>query len=218
MYFEEELAIWEKEKWVEKPVSIETFQSYVSLENENKTKKVTLISDGLKEYEVLDDNIYITLFRSFSHLGKRELLNRPGRPSGIEIETPDNQLINQKFEFSFGLDFSNEIKNSSELSKKFLTPLKGYQLKEFNRFNINSPSLFKKIDGFTNLELKGCVVSACKMTENNELFIRVFNPDNIEKTLEFKEEVYLSSPMEIKSKKITSYNIKNQEILNLIIK
>ena len=40
-YFEEELAIWEKEKWVEKPVSIETFQSYVSLENENKTKKVT---------------------------------------------------------------------------------------------------------------------------------------------------------------------------------
>ena len=56
------------------------------------------------------------------------------------------------------------------------------------------------------------------MTENNELFIRVFNPDNIEKTLEFKEEVYLSSPMEIKSKKITSYNIKNQEILNLIIK
>ena len=112
----------------------------------------------------------------------------------------------------------NEIKNSSELSKKFLTPLKGYQLKEFNRFNINSPSLFKKIDGFTNLELKGCVVSACKMTENNELFIRVFNPDNIEKTLEFKEEVYLSSPMEIKSKKITSYNIKNQEILNLIIK
>ena len=218
VYFEEELAIWEKEKWVEKPVSIETFQSYVSLENENKTKKVTLISDGLKEYEVLDDNIYITLFRSFSHLGKRELLNRPGRPSGIEIETPDNQLINQKFEFSFGLDFSNEIKNSSELSKKFLTPLKGYQLKEFNRFNINSPSLFKKIDGFTNLELKGCVVSACKMTENNELFIRVFNPDNIEKTLEFKEEVYLSSPMEIKSKKITSYNIKNQELLNLIIK
>jgi mannosylglycerate hydrolase len=217
VYFQRELEIWEKEKWVEKPISIETFQSYVSLENEKK--QATIFSLGLKEYEVMDKNIYITLFRSFSHLGKRELINRPGRPSGIEIQTPDNQMQKQKFTFNFAFTF-NKVKNSKSFeAKEFLTPLAGYQLKEFNRFNINPPRVLNQVKESLNLDLKGCVVSAIKLTEKtNNLFIRMFNPLEKAVLLRFNEQAYLATPMEEQIEKITNYTIKPQEILNIIIK
>ena len=214
--FKEELSVWEKEKWAEKPVSIETFQSYVSMRENNK--KISVISDGLKEYEVIGDIIYITLFRSFSHLGKRNLINRPGRPSGIEIETPDNQLINQEFEFKLGFIITDKNENISENSKKFLTPLRGYQLKEFNRFNINNPKNKGKIKKTLNINLQGCVISALKKNYENEIFIRLFNPENYIKNLKFEEEVYLSSVFEAKGERISTYRVKPQEILNIIIK
>jgi mannosylglycerate hydrolase len=217
VYLQRELEVWEKEKWAEKPVSIETFQSYVSLENDKR--QATIFAYGLKEYEVLDKNIYITLFRSFSHLGKRELINRPGRPSGIEIETPDNQMQNQKFTFNFAFTFNKGKNNKSFEAKEFLTPLSGYQLKEFNRFNVNAPKILNQIKGSLNLNLNGCVVSAIKLTERtNNLFIRMFNPMEEAVTLMFTEEVYLATPLEESSERISSYNIKPQEILNVIIK
>lgn len=55
VYFEKELSIWQEDKWAEKPVSIETFNSYVSLKDENR--EGTIFSYGLKEYEVVDGNI-----------------------------------------------------------------------------------------------------------------------------------------------------------------
>lgn len=216
VYLEKELAVWEKEKWAEKPVSIETFQSYISLEDSEK--EPTIFAYGLKEYEVVDENVYITLFRSFSHLGKRELINRPGRPSGIEIETPDNQLQNQSFTFNFALDFQKGTNKAFE-AKKFLTPLMGYQLKEFNRFNVNPPKSLGEIKSSLNLDLNGCVISALKLTEeSNDYLIRIFNPKTDEINLEFSQETYLASPLEEPIEKLSSYKMKPQEILNLIIK
>lgn len=217
VYNHKELEVWEEEKWVEKPVSIETFQSYVSIENEGR--QGTIFSYGLKEYEVVDKNIYITLFRCFSHLGKRELVNRPGRPSGIEIETPDNQLQNQKFTFNVAFTFNKPKVNKAFEAKEFLTPIMGYQLKEFNRFNINVPRVTTNINTSLNLDLNGCVVSALKLTEQtNDLFIRMFNPKDENASLVFTEETYLATPTENKLEKITNYIIKPQEILNIIIK
>ena len=120
---------------VEKPVSVETAQSFVSLKNTDAA--FTVYTKGLKEYEVLDEAIHLTLFRTFSHLGQRELINRPGRPSGIEIETPDNQSINEPFTFEFAFEVAHSHEEESHVAKDYLTPLVGYQLKEFNRFNIN---------------------------------------------------------------------------------
>ncbi|MBW9146801.1 hypothetical protein KTC92_10760 [Clostridium sp. CM027] len=217
VYNHKELSVWKEEKWVEKPVSIETFQSYISLENEDK--QGTIFAYGLKEYEVYDKNIYITLFRCFSHLGKRELINRPGRPSGIEIETPDNQLQNQKFTFNLAFTFHKPKVNKAFEGKEFLTPIMGYQLKEFNRFNVNIPRFTTNINTSLNLDLNGCVVSALKLTEQtNDLFIRMFNPKDENVSLVFTEETYLATPTENKLEKITAYTIKPQEILNIIIK
>lgn len=216
VYFEKELSIWEEDKWAEKPVSIETFNSYVALEKDEK--RATIFSYGLKEYEVLDKKIFVTLFRSFSHLGKRELINRPGRPSGIEIETPDNQLIGEKFKFSLAASFVKNNKNDSIKAKEFLTPIAGYQLKEFNRFNINVPKVKTVIESELSLDLKGCVVSTLKeSTQSENIFIRLFNPTNSEIQLDFSKETYMSNMFEEKLEKIEKYTIKGQEILNILV-
>lgn len=217
VYFEKELSIWQEDKWAEKPVSIETFNSYVSLKDENR--EGTIFSCGLKEYEVVDGNIYITLFRTFSHLGKRELINRPGRPSGIEIPTPDNQLKDIEFNFNLAFSFVKGKKNNSQRAKEFLTPVLAYQLKEFNRFNLNYPNTLKRIENKYNLELGNCVVSAINMGEDeNYIFIRLFNPNNEIETLRFTNETYLSNMFQEKFEKIENYSIKGQEILNILIK
>lgn len=216
VYFEKELSIWESDRWAEKPVSIETFNSYVSLKDD--MREAAMFSYGLKEYEVVDSKIFITLFRTFSHLGKRELINRPGRPSGIEIETPDNQLYKESFNFNLGFTFIKTDRNNSEKAKEFLTPIEGYQLKEFNRFNINIPNVRKNITTNLNLKLNGCVVSALKESENTgDTFIRVFNPTGQEIELVFNEGVFLSNMFEEKLEVLKVYKIKGQEILNILI-
>lgn len=216
VYFEKELSIWESDRWAEKPVSIETFNSYVSLKDD--MREAAMFSYGLKEYEVVDSKIFITLFRTFSHLGKRELINRPGRPSGIEIETPDNQLYKESFNFNLGFIFIKTDRNNSEKAKEFLTPIEGYQLKEFNRFNINIPNVRKNITTNLNLKLNGCVVSALKESENTgDTFIRVFNPTGQEIELVFNEGVFLSNMFEEKLEVLKVYKIKGQEILNILI-
>lgn len=217
VYLHEELAVWEKERWAEKPVSIETFQSYVSVEDEKR--QAVIYAEGLKEYEVVDKNIYVTMFRSFSHLGKRELINRPGRPSGIEIETPDNQLQNQDFIFNFAFNFNKPVVNKAFEAKEFLSPLKGYQIKEFNRFNINAPKISAQIKASLNLGLKGCVVSALKLTEEtDDLFIRMFNPTVKAIDIKLPEGTYIATPLEQPIEEAVSYRVKPQEILNIVIK
>ncbi|GAA0360294.1 mannosylglycerate hydrolase [Alkalibacterium iburiense] len=215
VYNQEALDIWETDQWVEKPVSIETAQSFISLKSQNK--QCTVYTEGLKEYEVLGDSIYLTLFRTFSHLGKRNLVNRPGRPSGIEIETPDNQLLNQTFTFRVSIDFQN-ANQESKISKRYLTPLIGYQQKEFNRFNINPRENVTKTSKYLSLELEELVVSATKLTEENDLFIRLFNPQNKEVTAQLPEESYLSNPMEELKGSISSFTLAPQKIKNIIIK
>lgn len=216
VFFEKELSIWEKDKWAEKPVSIETFNSYVCLKE--KEKEGTIFAYGLKEYEVVDGSIYITLFRTFSHLGKRELINRPGRPSGIEIPTPDNQLKDIQFDFNLAFSFVRKEKNNSKRAKEFLTPIAAYQLKEFNRFNLNSLDISKKIEKKLNLELGECVVSALNMCEDDKyIFIRIFNPNLETEKLNFERTVYLSNMFQEKFEKIEMYSLRSQEILNILI-
>jgi hypothetical protein len=58
------------------------------------------LTSGENNVEARNENdktcIYLTLFRSVGYLGKRDLLYRPGRASGIdeyEVETPAAQLL-----------------------------------------------------------------------------------------------------------------------------
>jgi mannosylglycerate hydrolase len=215
VYLEKELSVWEEENWAEKPVSVETAQSYMTLQDE--TRKASLYTYGLKEYEVLEDEIHLTLFRSFSHLGKRNLVNRPGRPSGIEIPTPDNQLSGKTFRFQFAFGFSGRERNAAREARKFLTPLVAYQRKEFNRFNLNRRDELLETTASLSLDLGEAVVSALKLTENGEVFLRLFNPSDAVITVDLPEGSFLSDGMETKSESISAISLAPQQIGNVIL-
>lgn len=216
VYLQKELEVWEKEAWVEKPVSVETCQSYVMIEEDRR--KAAIFTQGLKEYEVVDDRIYVTLYRSFSHLGKRNLVNRPGRPSGIEVETPGNQLIGQKFTFTFALRFDFETLHPAQCAKAYMSPLVGYQKKEFNRFNLNTPKQLHKPEFDLSLELHGAVISTVKRTEDgNHLMVRVFNPWDQPIHMELPNGVRRIDAMESSPRPLETTQLNPQEILQFII-
>lgn len=181
-----EMDVWEEEQWQEAPISIEPFQSYVSLNNENGG--IALITDGVREYEIVGEDfskIRLTLFRTFGFMGKENLLYRPGRASGESIvETPDAQLIgNIELEFSF-YAFKNQFEkeNIAKISKEYLSPFTLYQFSEF----LNGRLIFSHRDeektlpkeySLFEIDNENLIMSAFKKAENtNEYIVRVFNP------------------------------------------
>lgn len=83
---------WQKKKWPEKPLPIYAQQRFVALNNGEHG--LAVLNRGLPEYEIYDgesSTIAVTLFRGVGMLGKRDLLIRPGRPSGMLSPTPDAQ-------------------------------------------------------------------------------------------------------------------------------
>lgn len=67
-------------KYVEKPVNLEIFDKSVTVENEGY--HITVYADGLREYERVENKLFITLMATTGQLGKPNLAWRPGRASG----------------------------------------------------------------------------------------------------------------------------------------
>jgi mannosylglycerate hydrolase len=76
--------------WPEKPLPIFSMQRFAGIRNSRRS--LFIINRGLQEYEIYqreDSVVAITLHRGVGVMGKADLAIRPGRPSGIEIPTPD---------------------------------------------------------------------------------------------------------------------------------
>ncbi|MBI9043141.1 MAG: hypothetical protein JEZ06_01575 [Anaerolineaceae bacterium] len=85
---------WKKQKWSEKPLPIYSQQKFIALNNGEQG--LAVVNRGLPEYEIYQgesSTIAITLIRGVGMMGKGDLLIRPGRPSGMEIPTPDAQCL-----------------------------------------------------------------------------------------------------------------------------
>ncbi|WP_017471261.1 mannosylglycerate hydrolase [Amphibacillus jilinensis] len=181
-----EMDVWEKEKWHETPISIEPMQSFVALHQEEQT--VAVLTEGVREYEIVGENydtIQLTLFRTFSHMGKTDLLYRPGRASGETIvETPDAQLLGE-VSSSFALVYkgcSFDEAEIAKLAKAYLSPMQAYQFSDF----LNGRLIYafrdeEKTNPLTyqlaNFDEMTAGVSAIKKTEDSDHYlIRVFNP------------------------------------------
>ncbi|MBU3101981.1 MULTISPECIES: mannosylglycerate hydrolase [Clostridium] len=185
---EEDIKLWESSEglWQEKPITIEPMQSFVTLEDGKRG--LCVITQGVREYQIVGekyDTIALTLFRTFSYMGRENLLYRPGRSSGEKIvETPDAQLIG-KLKFTFGVHIFNcefDEANIANIAKKYLTPIQVYQYADFlngrmifalrdeKRIYENKYSLF-------NVKDENFTVSSIKKQEKGEgLVIRIFNP------------------------------------------
>lgn len=97
-------AKWREAKFAEKPQAIHALDQVVQLRGAQQ--QLLLVSQALKEYQVISNReIAVTLFRSVGLLGRDDLVNRPGRASGINnivVPTPDAQM-QQDMRFSYGV-------------------------------------------------------------------------------------------------------------------
>ncbi|EAD9074046.1 mannosylglycerate hydrolase [Listeria monocytogenes] len=181
-----EMDVWEAEEWQEAPISIEAMQSFVSLHDESHG--VAVMTEGVREYEIIGENydtISLTLFRTFSHMGKTDLLYRPGRASGESIvATPDAQLlgeINATFALTL-FESSFDEANIAKKAKEYLSNPPVYQMSDF----LNGRLIYvyrdeeKTLDATYSLGLPtidGAIISAVKKAEDSDAFItRFFNP------------------------------------------
>jgi mannosylglycerate hydrolase len=194
---------WRDKGWKEEPSCIYPLLHHVSLSNAEKT--LTLLSCGMKEYEVIQPQdksaeslsgesgeLALTLFRSVGWLGKPDLQRRPGIASGQQfkyIPTPDSQLL-QPLSFRAGMMLSSSF-NPAEIMQQwqqFAVPALSYQQQELNRFT-NTMKYFgvnpldkplPALMSLLHINAPGLVCSAVKRAEvesgGDGVVIRLFNP------------------------------------------
>lgn len=186
---------WNKE-FVEKPVNIYIFDRAVGMQDSDKA--LYFFGKGQKEYELINDSVYITLMATTGQLGKPNLLWRPGRASGDTTSvghtmtpTPMAQELGQN-SFEFGLScFDKEDMKEDKIVKrldKWLSPSISYQIQKYNlfvnrldnkiwdvEFSSNLPKLLN-VESYLNLNLP-CEVSALypAYTIKDALVLRLSN-------------------------------------------
>ena len=180
--------VWEAEKWKEKPVPVYQMMSFTDLNDKNSG--MSLLTNGFREYEITGEdfsNIALTLFRGVGLLGKEEMYYRPGRPSGIKLETPDSQMLGKlKFEFAVFIHSGDEIEGLvPQKGKEYNTKKKVNNKIPYNAMRLN-PTGFNTPDRYSlfGKKIEGSVLSAVKKAEREEaLLIRIYNP-NINKDIQ----------------------------------
>lgn len=208
------LKIWEKEKWQEIPNSIEPMQSFVTL-NSNKGS-LSVITDGVREYEIIGSKkskISITLFRTYSYMGKENLLYRPNRASGETIiKTPDAEIQkNIKCSLAIYLYQGNfDEYDIAKQSKMYLTPIISYQKSDFLNGRMifcyrDEKQIFDTTFSLFNFKTKAVISCFKKKEKSNKYIMRIFNP-YINKDIEVKVNnsicVKLDEKTKIKEEKI----------------
>lgn len=177
---------WRELGWKEEPTEIYPMIHYAN--THDLETSWTVMSKGIKEYQVIDSDMYITLFRGVGFLGRPELLRRPGDASGNQfryIPTPDSQLLGT-LEMELSLIIATDY-NPAEIQREYQmysvdTPY--YQVQTLNRFT-NPIQYFQsnKVDHLTTLKKSidlselPLVFSAIELSRDGEwINIRLYNP------------------------------------------
>lgn len=207
-----EVEVWKKEKWDEKPRTIEPLQSFVA--NGFKSGNIQIVTECVREYQFVGEgysSIAMTLYRSVPYLGKSDLQDRPGRESGTKVRTEGTRHINEEIVSDYVvriLTKSDDEHSCSKFAKEILTPFIGYQSAPYKN---NTDEFVISVNENRNLELNysllefnsPLVVSIIKNARNSKnILLRVFNP-------KLNESVFLDTKVDIQSKKLMFESIVN---------
>lgn len=183
---------WKEKGLHEEPSSIFPMLHWTNIHNENTG--LTLMTKGIKEYQVVGKNynkIALTLFRSVGFLGRPDLIRRPGVASGNQftyIPTPDSQLqetLHFKFAISINGKF-NPARNMKEF-QEYAISNPYYQVQNLNQFTnilkyfVMHP-LNKTVENRPFFELKKDGLIFSSLTESKDRsgwLIRIYNPNKI---------------------------------------
>ena len=181
---------WENE-YLECPIDIEVMDDCVSVVDQKGA--VSIFTKGIKEYQVIQNKIYITLFSTTGQLGKSDLVYRPGRASGdttkqghVMIETPQAQLLDtMKFSFKIALFETFDEARVAQINEAYKQQDVYYQSQCFNKFidridnKIQSVNLTEQINEvFSLFALEGLLVSSImpSIYEDDAFIVRIKNP------------------------------------------
>ncbi|MDE7050752.1 MAG: alpha-mannosidase [Lactobacillus sp.] len=218
------MASWKKNPnlWQEKPISINTMQTFTSLSNNNETFAV--IPQGVREYENIGKDhqiIRLTVFRTYGRLGKKDLIYRPGRASGDATVATPNAELHKKLKFNFGVYIvNNNFENSSvaEVAKKYNTPLQIYTYAEFLNgrliFPFNKSRQDLDISQSIILGKGNLILSTIKKSERRVGYIiRLYNPnDTVEnEKIIFKNKLKLAELVNLKEEKIKNLAVNKSD-------
>lgn len=177
---------WRELGWKEEPTEIYPMIHYAN--THDLETSWTVMSKGIKEYQVIDSDMYITLFRGVGFLGRPELLRRPGDASGNQfryIPTPDSQLLGT-LEMELSLIIATDY-NPAKIQREYQmysVDAPYYQVQTLNRFT-NPIQYFQsnKVDHLTTLKKSidlselPLVFSAIELSRDGEwVNIRLYNP------------------------------------------
>jgi mannosylglycerate hydrolase len=151
----------------------------------NGTSGVTIVNEGLPEYEILKDStIAVTLLRSIGRLNKNNLMTR-WRMAGPDLETPEAQCLG-KNSFSYSVILHKKSWENSYISAhQFNYPLFA---KSVNRNSGESPAVLS----FAEIKPRDLILSAFKQSGDKSGYILRFY--NI-KSKDVKGEISFYKPV-----------------------
>lgn len=210
--------------WQEKPISINTMQTYTSLSDKNNM--FAIFPNGVREYEDIGKHhstIRLTLFRTYGRLGKADLLYRPGRASGDATVATLAAELKKVLSFDFGVyitDCDFEKANVTNVAKEFKTGLQVFEYAEFLNGRLIFPfnvvkrklpeeySLFETKGEFTTSTVK-------KAEERKGYVIRLYNASFKEKEDELK---FNKAPNKVELVDLKGEPLKKLEVVNNTVK
>lgn len=174
------LNTWKEEGFVEMPLPVYNLENFVAIKDE---KYYGVICEGIKEYEVVDNYLCLTLFRSTDVLGRDNLLTRPGRASGINNTTvyTKDALMQKEMVFEYTILLDEDLRVFYDITNKRKYTTCYYQLQGLN-------TLKERIDRFEipfvdlNLDANYSILSLnsnlylASVTYDNGLYLKLYNP------------------------------------------
>lgn len=177
--YENELENWREKSYAEMPLAIYPFERFIQIDN------FTILNSNVKEYQMLEDGVALTLYRSVGYLGKDDLTTRPGRASGINnvvVLTPDAQLLEQNLQIEYQLSMLAEDNYQLYMS----------ETKNYHTYQNQSLNVFEnRLDRFElpvevneqinelKIELPSELVLSCaRVCSDGKIEYRLFNTKN----------------------------------------
>ncbi len=191
-HFQAQLSDWRERGWKEAPSGIYPLLHYANLHD--KKMSLTVMAQGIKEYEVLIDKpgqacgkLALTLFRSVGFLGKPDLERRPGIASGQQfksIPTPDSQMKGLQSQIlAVSIDKQFNPSNIMQKHQAWSVNTPYYQDQSHNQFTntikyfVMHPleDIVPEKSHLMKLNAPELICSAIQY-EQNAFFIRLYNP------------------------------------------
>ena len=219
---------WRAKGYPEFPCPIATNDGLIHIP---KVDNFSLLTLGNNEFRTLEQSLQVTLFRSYGKIGRPDLIWRPGRPSGISLETPDAQL--QK-ELQFDFQFTFKKTNIARILNDWFFKADLYYANNPNdldfyadRFVVNYEHQLEPIKAsLNNLEIDSdFFVSSFRIFKNRYYKLRISNLNAKSKTFTIKKDNHILEFAIEKHFQQKSYSfineeveIKPQQFLTIIIK